>query len=53
MIPPTWMIEEQKRRRQEERQERPQLHIETGLPVESDRDPSPPRRPGAPIVIEL
>jgi len=54
MIPPTWMIEELKRRRQErEEQERPQLQIELELPQRSDRDPKPARRPGEPIVIEL
>ncbi len=54
MIPPTWMIEELKRRRQErEERDRPQLHIEVELPIESDRRPAPARRPGEPIVIEL
>jgi hypothetical protein len=52
MIPPTWLIEELKRRRQQkERQERPRLHIEVELPVRSDRDPVPARRPGEPVVI--
>ena len=54
MIPPTWMIEELKRRRQErEERDRPQLHIEVELPVESDRRPTPARRPAEPILIEL
>ena len=53
MIPPTWMIEELKRRRQEQQRERPQLQIELELPVRSDGDSKPARRPGEPIVIEL
>jgi hypothetical protein len=54
MIPPTWIIEEAKRRRQErEDRERPQLHIEVELPIEGDRRPVPMRRPGEPVVIEL
>lgn len=53
MIPPTWMIEELRRRRQERERERPQLHIELDLPEQGDRDPKPARRSNEPIVIEL
>ncbi len=54
MIPPTWMIEELERRRQErEEQDRPRLYID----VPSAPPPTPERseqgRPREPIVIEL
>jgi hypothetical protein len=53
MIPPTWMIEELRRReRERERQEQPQLRIELEVPARDDRDPKPERRPGDAIVIE-
>ena len=54
MIPPTWMIEELKRRRQErEERERPRVQIELELPVRIDQGREPVRRPGEPIVVEL
>jgi hypothetical protein len=54
MIPPTWMIEELKRRRQErEERGRPRVQIELELPVRIDQGREPVRRPGEPIVVEL
>ncbi len=54
-IPPTWMIEELRRRR-EEREERARIPLELPLPVPgSGRTPDeePPRSPGCVVVIEL
>lgn len=53
MIPPTWMIEELKRLRQErEERERRRIHVELELPVRGVR-PEPERRPGGPVVIDI
>ena len=54
MIPPTWMIEELKRRRQErEEKERPQLWIDVPERVAPKSERSQPERSREPIVIEL
>ena len=54
MIPPTWMIEELERRRQErEELERPQLWIEVPAPEPVDPRASGTRHSREPIVIEL
>ncbi len=51
MILPTWMIEELKRRGQEERRERPRLQVPADPPMEGERDPAPARHPADPVVI--
>jgi hypothetical protein len=51
---PTWIIEEMERERRErdrEWRDRPQLHIEQ--PVGEDHGPQPAPAPAAPVVIEV
>ena len=54
MIPPTWMIEELERRRQErEELERPQLWIEVPAPEPVTRERPERDTSREPIVIDL
>ncbi len=50
---PTWMIKDlERQRRERDREERPQLHIEPPAPALDERRP-PPERPSTIVVIEL
>jgi hypothetical protein len=54
MIPPTWMIEElERRRREREELERPQLWIDLPEPSSRPDDRREREAPREPIVIEL
>ena len=54
MIPPGWMIEELKRRREHEERERPQLQIEIPrFPEPEPRNGERPDAPRGPIVIQV
>jgi hypothetical protein len=53
-IPPTWMIEELKRRRDErEEQQRPQLWIDMPEPAPRSGPEPEPESARGPVVIEL
>lgn len=48
---PTWMIGELERRRQlREERARPEFPLE--VPMQTEREPTPARRPRAPVVID-
>ncbi len=54
MVPPGWMIEELRRRRERAEQERPQLRIEIPeLPRPEPRSEERRETPREPIVIQL
>jgi len=57
MMPPGWMIEELKRRREREERERPQLQVEIPeFPAVPEREPRRDERtdtPREPIVIQV